>query len=132
MQCVHVANMMDYVLQGFSVPQVQAGSLSLNLIDLDLSTIYAALNPTNFSYCTPPVFTPAYLSPAVVLAPATKITIKTGSCAVNTTSSGEQLLSCTAPETAYEQVGFCVIYLACTVKRQTLFESMNPGQPAGC
>lgn len=49
-------------------------------------------------------FVPAELSPAVVLAPATKITIKTGSCAVITSSAGKQLLNCTAPETTYEQV----------------------------
>lgn len=97
------------LIKGFSMPKVEAGSLSLNLIDLDLSSIYAALHPTNFPYCTPPVFTPASLSPAVILAPATKITIKTGSCAVNTTSSGEQLLTCTAPETVYEQTPLTVV-----------------------
>ena len=86
------------------MPSVDAGSLSLSLTDIDLSTIYSALHPTNFSYCAPPQFVPATLSPAVVLAPATKVTIKTGSCAVNTTSYGEQLLTCTAPETTYEQV----------------------------
>lgn len=84
---------------------MSSGSLSLNLANVDLSTIHAALHPTNFSYCTPPQFVPSTLSPAVVLAPATKITIKTGSCAVITGTAGQQLLNCTAPETTYEQVG---------------------------
>lgn len=42
------------VPQGFNVPSVDAGSLSLSLTDIDLSTIYSALHPENFSYCTPP------------------------------------------------------------------------------